>query len=113
MERRFNKQPKLHIRKGDKVLVLAGNDKGKEGIVLEVFTEKNRAIVEGINMVTKHEKPSAGKPEGGIKKTEAAIHISNLMLINPADGKPTRTGRKLDDKGKLQRYSKKTGEFIK
>ncbi|MGE0590377.1 MAG: 50S ribosomal protein L24 [Cyclobacteriaceae bacterium] len=113
MERRFNKQPKLHIRKGDKVLVLAGNDKGKEGTVLEVFMEKNRAIVEGINMVTKHEKPSAGKPEGGIKKTEAAIHISNLMLINPADGKPTRTGRKLDDKGKLQRYSKKTGEFIK
>ncbi len=113
MERRFNKQPKLHIRKGDKVLVLAGNDKGKEGTVLEVLMEKNRAIVEGINMVTKHEKPSAGKPEGGIKKTEAAIHISNLMLINPADGKPTRTGRKLDDKGKLQRYSKKTGEFIK
>lgn len=113
MERRYNKQPKLHIRKGDKVLVLAGNDKGKEGTVLEVLMEKNRAIVEGINMVTKHEKPSAGKPEGGIKKTEAAIHISNLMLINPADGKPTRTGRKLDDKGKLQRYSKKTGEFIK
>jgi large subunit ribosomal protein L24 len=64
-------------------------------------------------MVTKHEKPSAGKPEGGIKKTEAAIHVSNLMLVNPADGKTTRTGRKLNDKGKLQRYSKKTGEFIK
>lgn len=113
MERRFNKQPKLHIRKGDTVKVLAGNDKGKEGKVMEVFFEKNRAIVEGINMVTKHEKPSAGKPEGGIKKTEAAIHVSNLMLVNPADGKTTRTGRKLNEKGKLQRYSKRTGEFIK
>lgn len=113
MERRYNKQPKTHIRKGDKVKVLAGNDKGKEGAVLELFLDKKRAIVEGINMVTKHEKPSAGKPEGGIKKSEAAIHISNLMLINPADGKPTRTGRKLNEKGKLQRYSKKTGEFIK
>ena len=103
----------MHIRKGDTVKVLAGNDKGKEGKVLELFLEKNRAIVEGINMVTKHEKPSAGKPEGGIKKTEAAMHVSNLMLVNPADGKTTRTGRKLNDKGKLQRYSKKTGEFIK
>ena len=103
----------MHIRKGDTVKVLAGNDKGKEGKVLEVLMEKQRAFVEGINMVTKHEKPSASKPEGGIKKMEAAIHISNLMLVNPADGKPTRTGRKLNEKGKLQRYSKKTGEFIK
>lgn len=103
----------MHIRKGDTVIVLAGNDKGKEGKVLEVLMEKQRAFVEGINMVTKHEKPSASKPEGGIKKMEAAIHISNLMLVNPADGKPTRTGRKLNEKGKLQRYSKKTGEFIK
>ncbi len=103
----------MHIRKGDTVKVLAGNDKGKEGKVLELFLEKQRAIVEGISMVTKHEKPSAGKPEGGIKKVEAAIHVSNLMLVNPADGKTTRTGRKLNDKGKLQRYSKKTGEFIK
>lgn len=113
MERKYNKQPKLHIRKGDTVKVLAGNDKGKQGKVMEVFLEKNRAIVEGINMVTKHEKPSAGKPEGGIKKTEAPVHASNLMLINPADGNPTRTGRKRSDSGKLQRYSKRTGEFIK
>lgn len=113
MKRRFNKQPKLHVRKGDTVKVLAGNDKGKEGKVMEVFLEKSRAIVEGINMVTKHEKPSAGKPEGGIKKTEASIHVSNLMLVNPADGKPTRVGRKENEKGKLQRYSKRTGEFIK
>jgi large subunit ribosomal protein L24 len=113
MERKHNKQVKLHIRKGDTVKVIAGNDKGKSGKVLEVFGEKNRAIVEGIRIVTKHEKPSAGKPEGGIKKTEAPVHISNLMLVDPASGKPTRVGRKADDKGKLQRYSKKTGEFIK
>lgn|SRR5690606_4151466 len=113
MERKYNKQPKLHIRKGDTVKVIAGNDKGKTGKVLEVLLQKNRAIVEGINIITKHEKPSAGKPEGGIKKTEAAIHVSNLMLIDPASGNPTRVGRKLNDKGKLQRYSKKTGEFIK
>ena len=113
MERKFNKQPKLHIRKGDMVLVLAGDDKTKTGKVLEVFADKNRAIVEGINMVTKHQKPSAGKPEGGIKKMEGTIHISNLMLVDPATNKPTRTGRKLNEKNKLQRYSKKTGELIK
>jgi large subunit ribosomal protein L24 len=113
MERKFNKQPKLHIKKGDTVNVIAGDDKGKSGKVLEILAEKNRAIVEGINIVTKHQKPSAGKPEGGIKKTEASIHISNLMLVDPASGKPTRVGRKADEKGKLQRYSKKTGELIK
>jgi large subunit ribosomal protein L24 len=113
MERKFNKQPKLHIKKGDTVQVIAGDDKGKSGKVLEIVSEKNRAIVEGINIVTKHQKPSAGKPEGGIKKTEASIHISNLMLVDPASGKPTRVGRKADEKGKLQRYSKKTGELIK
>ena len=113
MERKNNKQPKLKIKKGDTVKVIAGNDKGKEGKVLEVFQKENRAIVEGVKMVTKHEKPSAGKPEGGIKKTEASIHLSNLMLIDPSKGEPTRVGRKLNDAGKLQRYSKKTGEFIK
>lgn len=113
MERKSNKQPKLNIRKGDKVKVIAGDDKGKEGVVQEVLVEKRRVVVEGINMVTKHEKPSAGKPEGGIKKTEAAIHISNVMLLDPSSGKPTRVGRKANDKGKLQRYSKKTGELIK
>lgn len=113
MERKNNKQPKLHIRKGDLVRVIAGDDKSRQGKVLEIFPEKNRAIVEGVNMVTKHQKPSAGKPEGGIKKVEAAIHISNLMLVDPATNNPTRVGRKLNDKGKLQRYSKKTGEFIK
>lgn len=113
MERKHNKQPKLHIKKGDTVKVIAGDDKGKEGKVLEVVLAKGRAFVEGVNIVSRHEKPSAGKPEGGIKKTEASIHISNLMLIDPASGKPTRVGRKANTKGKLQRYSKKTGEFIK
>lgn len=113
MERKHNKQPKLHIRKGDTVKVIAGDDKGKSGKVLEVVIGKNRAIVEGINIVTKHEKPSAGKPEGGIKKTEASVHLSNLMVVDPASGNSTRVGRKLNEKGKLQRYSKKTGEFIK
>jgi large subunit ribosomal protein L24 len=113
MERTSNKKVKLHIRKGDKVKVIAGDDKGKEGVVQEILTTKRRVVVEGINIITKHEKPSAGKPEGGIKKTEAPIHISNVQLIDPASGKTTRVGRKLNDKGKLQRYSKKTGELIK
>lgn len=113
MERKLNKQPKLHIRKGDTVKVIAGDDKGKTGKVLEVILAKNRAIVEGVNISTKHSKPSAGKPEGGIKKIEAPVHVSNLMLVDPASGNPTRIGRKLNDKSKLQRYSKKTGEFIK
>jgi large subunit ribosomal protein L24 len=113
MERKHNQQPKLHIRKGDTVKVLAGDDKGKQGKVLEVNREKRRALVEGVNMMTKHTKPSAGKPEGGITKVESFIHISNLMLIDPASGNPTRIGRKLNDKGKLQRFSKKTGEIIK
>jgi large subunit ribosomal protein L24 len=113
MERKFNKQPKLGIKKDDTVKVIAGNDKGKQGKVLEIHAGANRAVVEGVNIVTRHEKPSAGKPEGGIKKTEASIHISNLILIDPASGNPTRIGRRLNEKGKLQRYSKKTGEFIK
>ncbi|MFY0688835.1 MAG: 50S ribosomal protein L24 [Cyclobacteriaceae bacterium] len=102
----------MHIKKGDTVKVLAGNDKGKTGKVLEVLPAKYRAVVEGANMVTKHVKPSAGNPEGGIQNTEAAIHISNLMVVDPASGDATRVGRKANSDGKLQRYSKKTGEFI-
>lgn len=113
MERKSNKQPKLHIRKGDTVKLIAGDDKGKSGKVLEINLDKKRAIIEGVNIATKHAKPSAGKPEGGIKKVEASVHISNLMLVDPASGATTRTGRKLNEKDKLQRYSKKTGEFIK
>ena len=103
---------KLHLKKGDTVKVIAGNSKGKTGIVLEVITAKDRAIIEGVNVVTKHVKPSAEKPEGGIEKTEASVHISNLMVVDPSNGEATRIGRKLNDKNKLQRYSKKTGEFI-
>jgi len=104
---------KLHIKKGDTVLVIAGDDKGKKGKVLEVIPSKDRAVVEGINVVTKHIKPSATNPNGGIEHTEASIHISNLMLVDPATGEPTKTLRKADENGKLQRYSKKTGEIIK
>jgi large subunit ribosomal protein L24 len=113
MERKFNKQAKLHIRKDDTVKVISGNHKDKTGKVLEVLTSKNRAIVEGVNMITKHIKPSAASPEGGLEKTEAAIHISNLMLVDPSTGEATRVGRKRDDEGNLRRYSKKTGEIIK
>ena len=102
----------MHIRKGDTVKIIAGNDRGKTGKVLEVSISKNRAIVEGANIVVKHVKPSADNPNGGIERTEALIHLSNLMLIDGASGEPTRVGRKLNDAGKLQRYSKKTGEFI-
>jgi large subunit ribosomal protein L24 len=113
MERKFNKQQKRHIRKDDTVKVTSGNHKDKTGKVLEILASKNRAIVEGVNMITKHIKPSAAKPEGGIEKTEAGIHLSNLMLVDPGTGEPTRTGRKRDAEGKIKRYSKKTGEFIK
>lgn len=108
----MSKMKKIHIRKGDTVKVLAGNDKGKTGKVLEVNTDKYRAIVEGANLVTKHQKPSAANPEGGIKQTEAAIHISNLMVVDPSNGEASRIGRKQNADGKLQRYSKKSGEFI-
>ena len=112
MERKFNKQPKLHIKKGDNVKVLSGNDKGKTGTVLSVIIEKKRAVVEGIGIVSKHMKPSASNPNGGIEKVEASIDISNLMVVDPATGDATRIGRKLNTEGKLQRFSKKTGEFI-
>lgn len=113
MERKFNKRQKLHIKKDDMIKVISGNHRGKSGKVLEVISDKKRAIVEGVNMVTKHIKPSASRPEGGIEKTEAGIHISNLMLVDPATGETTRTGRRRDDDGKIKRYSKKTGEYIK
>jgi large subunit ribosomal protein L24 len=112
MERKFNKQPKLHIKTGDTVKVIAGDDKGKSGKILSVDLEKRRAIVEGLNLVTKHVKPSASSPQGGIQKKEAPIHVSNLMLVDPKTGEATRTGRKKNENGKLVRYSKKTGEVI-
>ena len=100
---------KLHIKKGDTVFVNAGEDKGKKGRVLEVIVDKDRAIVEGVNMVSKHTKPNAQNPQGGIVKKEAPIHISNLNVVD-ATGTPTRIGRRLNDKNKLVRYPKKSGE---
>lgn len=93
-------------------MVIAGNHKGSEGVVLEMNTRKDKAIVEGLNLVTKHVKPSADNPEGGVERTEAGIHISNLMLVDPKTGEKTKVGRKLDDSNKLKRYSKKSGQFI-
>ncbi len=104
---------KLHIKKGDTVVVLSGESKGHKGKVLEVLVEKQRAIVEGANMVSKHTKPNADHPQGGIIKQEAPIHISNLMIVDPSSDQPTRVGRRLNDNGKLVRYSKKSGEEIK
>ncbi len=104
---------KFHIKKGDTVYVNSGSDKHKTGRVLEVLVKKQRAIVEGVNMVTKATKPNAKHPQGGIVKMEAPIHISNLNVVDPKTGKPTRIGRKLNEAGKLVRYSKKSGEEIK
>lgn len=112
MERKFNKQQKLHIRKGDLVKVISGDSKGQQGKVLEVIPDVRRAIVEKVNMVTKHTKPNAQNTQGGIVKQEASINLSNLMLVDPKSGKATRVGRKLEN-GKLVRYSKKSGEVIK
>ena len=104
---------KLHIKKGDTVYVNAGNDKGKTGRVLSVLVSKNKAIVEGINVVSKSAKPSAKHPQGGIIKMEAPVHVSNLNLLDPKSGKPTRIGRKKNEAGKTVRYSKKSGEELK
>ena len=103
---------KFNIKKGDTVYVNAGNDKGKTGKILKVMPEKDRAIVEGVNLVSKHTKPNAQHPQGGIIKQEAGIHVSNLQLIDPQSGKPTRVGYKTVD-GKKVRYAKKSGEEIK
>ena len=105
---------KLRIRKGDTVYVNSGEDKGKTGRVLKVLVEKQRAIVEGVNMVSKSTKPSAKNPQGGIVKQEASIHISNLNVLDPKTGKPTRIGRRESADGRtFVRYSKKSGEEIK
>ena len=103
---------KLHIKKGDTVYVNAGNDKGKTGRVLEVIPAKNRAIVEGVNMVSKSTKPNAKHHQGGIIKQEASIHVSNLQLIDPKSGKPTRVAMKIEGDKKV-RVAKKSGEEIK
>ncbi len=104
---------KLHIKKGDTVQVIAGDNKGKQGKVLKVDVDKQRAVVEGVNLVKKATKPNAQNPQGGIVEKEAPIHVSNMLVLDPKSGKPTKVGRKLGEKGKLVRYAKKSGEEIK
>ncbi len=104
---------KLHIKKGDTVIVNAGDNKGAQGKVLEIIVDKQRAIVEGVNLISKHTKPNAKHPQGGIIKQEAPIHISNLQPVDAKTGKATRVGRKVNADGKLVRYSKRSGEEIK
>ena len=114
MEKKKHAQPtKIKLRKGDLVTVIAGDSKGTQGKIVEVILADGRAIVEGANMVSKHTKPNAATPNGGIIKKEAPIHISNLALVDPKTGKATRVGRKLNDAGKLVRVAKKSGEEIK
>jgi large subunit ribosomal protein L24 len=105
-------QPKLHIKKGDTVKAIAGDSRGQQGKVLSVDKKNMRALVEGINMISKHTKPNAKNTQGGIVKQEAPIHISNLMLVD-SKGNATKIGRKLNEKNEIVRYSKKSGEVIK
>ena len=105
---------KFHVRKGDQVKVLAGVNKGKVATVEKIIVDKDRAIIsgEGVKQLTKHVKPTANNPKGSIEKLNPSVHISNLMLVEPKSGEATRVGRKLNDANKLQRFSKKSGEFI-
>ena len=105
---------KIKIKKNDTVIVTTGNSKGLKGKVIKVYPSNNRAMVEGANMISKHTKPNAASPQGGIVKQEASIHISNLVLVDPSTGEATKIGRKVDEKtGKIVRYSKNSGEVIK
>ncbi|MBM7694368.1 large subunit ribosomal protein L24 [Peribacillus deserti] len=101
----------MHVKKGDKVVVISGKDKGKQGVILEAFPKKDRVLVEGVNIVKKHSKPSQANPQGGIFNQEAAIHVSNVMLLDPKTGTPTRVGTKEVD-GKKVRVAKKSGETL-
>ncbi|WP_221569223.1 MULTISPECIES: 50S ribosomal protein L24 [Bacillaceae] len=101
----------MHVKKGDKVQVISGKDKGKQGVVLQALPKNNRVIVEGINVVKKHAKPSQDNPQGGILNVEASIHASNVMLIDPKSNEPTRVGYK-DVDGKKVRVAKKSGEAL-
>jgi len=115
MPRKFNKKKKLHVKRDDEVLVLAGNDKGTRGRVMVVYPSTEKALVEGVNMRTHHEKPSQENPQGGRLKREAPVHISNLMVIDPSSDEPTRIGRKRVEEeggGRWVRYAKNSGEII-
>lgn len=104
---------KFKIKSGDTVKVIAGANKGSEGRVQRVIAKTERVIVEGVNMVSKHQKPSATNPQGGIVEVEAPIHISNLMLVDPKSGEPTRVGRRVEENGDIVRYAKNSKEIIK
>ncbi|MFQ3546435.1 50S ribosomal protein L24 [Halobacillus rhizosphaerae] len=101
----------MHVKKGDKVMVISGKDKGKQGTILEAYPKKERVLVEGVNEVKKHAKPSQENPQGGILTQEASIHVSNVMPIDPKSGEPTRVGYKVED-GKKVRIAKKSGEAL-
>ncbi|MFC2949264.1 50S ribosomal protein L24 [Virgibacillus sediminis] len=101
----------MHVKKGDKVKVLSGKDRGKEGVILEAYPKKERVLVEGVNMIKKHAKPSQDNPQGGILDIEGPIHVSNVMPIDPKSGEPTRVGYEVRD-GKKVRIAKKSGEAI-
>lgn len=109
----MEKRKKSHIKKGDTVYVNTGEYRGQQGRVLEVMPKQNKALVEGVNLVSKHTKPNSDNPQGGIIKKEAPVHLSNLMVVDPGTGEPTRIGRKRNQNNKLVRYSKKSGEEIK
>ncbi|WP_040225836.1 50S ribosomal protein L24 [Bhargavaea cecembensis] len=102
----------MHVKKGDKVQVITGKDKGKTGVILAAFPKKDRVIVEGVNVIKKHTKPNQENPQGGILSKEAPIHVSNVMLLDPKSGEPTRVGYKVDADGKKVRVAKKSGEVI-
>ncbi|WP_409303765.1 50S ribosomal protein L24 [Peribacillus sp. SCS-155] len=101
----------MHVKKGDKVVVISGKDKGKQGVILEAYPKNNRVLVEGVNIVKKHSKPSQLNPQGGIISKEAAIHASNVMPLDPKSGEPTRVGYKVVD-GKKVRVATKSGESL-
>ncbi|GAA4873347.1 50S ribosomal protein L24 [Paenibacillus vulneris] len=103
---------KLHVKKDDNVFVITGKDKGKKGRVIAAYPRENRVLVEGVNMIKKHAKPSQANPQGGIISQEAPIHVSNVMLVDPKSGQPTRVGYKVLDNGKKVRVAKKSGEVI-
>lgn len=102
----------LHVKKDDTVMVITGKDKGKKGRVIAAYPRENRVLVEGVNMVKKHQKPNQQNPQGGILNQEARIHVSNVMLLDPKSGEPTRVGYKVLDNGKKVRVAKKSGEVI-
>lgn len=103
---------KMHVKKGDTVFVISGKDKGKKGRVLQAYPNENRVLVEGVNLIKKHSRPSQDNPQGGILNQEAPIHASNVMLVDPKSGKPTRVGNKVLDNGKKVRIARKSGEAL-